>query len=260
MKDQYVGDVGDFGKYGLLRALTGTLDETIQPQLSLGVNWYLTPDDLSYSYGSSRDYLEKASSKECDPLLHAELKDLKIRGQRTVREIEARSLLGNGVAFYRERLRWGDVLSMDARLDFRKKWVATAIERLRARDLIFLDPDKGLEIKSKKRNHREGPMYVYLDEIGPWINAGSSVVVYAHFSRNEKGVTYLQQAKRRAMELSSLLPQHGSVWCLKYSPRGGRAFYILARPDLSSMLASRVQNFLNGPWSCTFEQLAHKSV
>jgi hypothetical protein len=70
MKDQYVGDVGDFGKYGLLRALTGALDQTVQPQLSLGVNWYLTPDDPSSSAGSAREYLEKANFKECDPLLH----------------------------------------------------------------------------------------------------------------------------------------------------------------------------------------------
>ena len=36
MQDRYVGDVGDFVKYGLLRAIRGTK--------RLGVAWYLHPD------------------------------------------------------------------------------------------------------------------------------------------------------------------------------------------------------------------------
>lgn len=40
MKHQYFGDIGDYGKYGLLRylAIHG---------LSIAVNWYLTPNDES---------------------------------------------------------------------------------------------------------------------------------------------------------------------------------------------------------------------
>lgn len=40
MKNQYFGDINDFRKYGILRALAG-------PPLSLVVSWMLTPDDGS---------------------------------------------------------------------------------------------------------------------------------------------------------------------------------------------------------------------
>lgn len=40
MKNQYLTDLGDYGKYGLLRFLTGK-------GVRIGVNWYLTPDDGS---------------------------------------------------------------------------------------------------------------------------------------------------------------------------------------------------------------------
>ena len=40
MKNQYFGDIGDYGKYGLLRFLG-------ERGLSIAVNWYLTPDDVS---------------------------------------------------------------------------------------------------------------------------------------------------------------------------------------------------------------------
>ena len=45
MQDQYVGDIGDFGKYGLLRHLTGMRgDAAPEDALRLGVVWYLFPD------------------------------------------------------------------------------------------------------------------------------------------------------------------------------------------------------------------------
>jgi hypothetical protein len=37
MQNRYAGDISDFGKLGLLRQLSKT-------GLSVGVNWYLTPD------------------------------------------------------------------------------------------------------------------------------------------------------------------------------------------------------------------------
>ena len=37
MQDRYAGDIGDYGKLGLLRSLSRT-------GLRIGVNWYLTPD------------------------------------------------------------------------------------------------------------------------------------------------------------------------------------------------------------------------
>ena len=40
MQDRYAGDVGDFMKFGLLRAVSGG----VLP-LRLGVNWYLTGDE-----------------------------------------------------------------------------------------------------------------------------------------------------------------------------------------------------------------------
>jgi hypothetical protein len=35
MQDRYAGDIGDFGKFGLLKALE-------QTGLSVGINWYWT--------------------------------------------------------------------------------------------------------------------------------------------------------------------------------------------------------------------------
>ena len=43
MQDRFVGDIGDFGKYGLLRTLAG-IEPKAEPGYRLGVVWYLRPE------------------------------------------------------------------------------------------------------------------------------------------------------------------------------------------------------------------------
>ena len=53
MKNQYVGDIGDYGKYGLLRFLA-------ERGIQIGVNWYLTKDEKNkLGDGKFTDYLEQ---------------------------------------------------------------------------------------------------------------------------------------------------------------------------------------------------------
>lgn len=49
MQNRFVGDIGDFGKYGMLRCLIST-------GYRLGFNWYLTPDGTDNA-GGFIDYL-----------------------------------------------------------------------------------------------------------------------------------------------------------------------------------------------------------
>lgn len=53
MKNQYVGDIGDYGKYSLLRAFA-------EEGVKVGVNWYLTDNDGSND-GKFVDYLKMGS-------------------------------------------------------------------------------------------------------------------------------------------------------------------------------------------------------
>ena len=61
MKNQYVGDIGDYGKYGLLRFLA-------ERGIHIGVNWYLTENDNTAD-GRFTNYLKDELSLDrlCDP-------------------------------------------------------------------------------------------------------------------------------------------------------------------------------------------------
>ena len=68
MKNQYFGDVGDYGKYAMLRYLAND-------GIKIAVNWYLTPDDGSND-GKFTTYLEKGDISSYDKSLFELLKEM----------------------------------------------------------------------------------------------------------------------------------------------------------------------------------------
>ncbi|MBD3413291.1 MAG: hypothetical protein GF421_02535 [Candidatus Aminicenantes bacterium] len=84
MQDRYTGDIGDFGKYGLLRYILDREDMT------LGVNWYLVPneahnDDGKYNRYTVREFifvLHENHSKVKNTLINSFLKSEWGKGEK----------------------------------------------------------------------------------------------------------------------------------------------------------------------------------
>ncbi len=89
MQNAYVADVGDFGKYGLLRTLTNGM-----PHLALGVVWYFVAERKTEGNDGKHDaYLSDLAGKHywyesCDPLLYAAMKRIRQSASRSVVMIE----------------------------------------------------------------------------------------------------------------------------------------------------------------------------
>ncbi|MGT2465837.1 hypothetical protein ACVOMV_12900 [Mesorhizobium atlanticum] len=74
MQNRYAGDIGDFIKLGLLRALSGGK--------RLGVNWYLYPDEYHNGDGGYTSYLlDPARWRVSDPELFDNLKGMVSAGR-----------------------------------------------------------------------------------------------------------------------------------------------------------------------------------
>ena len=142
MKDQYVGDIGDYPKLGLLRVIE-------KAGFSIGVNWYLTAPDGGKD-GRKAGYLNKACDTP-DTVLFNALQG--IRKERSIEAIEKSNLLTNTKYFNEE-------------LDsvYRKSWHEKAILHLCGQDIIFLDPDNGFEVKSVNPHFLNGNKYITYDE------------------------------------------------------------------------------------------------
>ena len=94
-----MGDVGDFAKYGLLRALAGDGHDALR----LGVVWYLTPDEGHSGDGGHVRYLLPGNDHpyvDCDRGLYKGLRTLVMTGARSVGAIRTHGLLPQGTVFY----------------------------------------------------------------------------------------------------------------------------------------------------------------
>jgi hypothetical protein len=188
MKNQYFGDVNDFRKYGLLRQLCRP------DKLTLGVCWMLTETDGRRD-GEFRTYLGRPEKyRECDGELFDWLKEeVSVDGDRCVARIENTALLPNAI-FY-SRLLTDDGIA-------RRTYFAECAATFLGQDLVFFDPDNGIEVGIEK-GRRGSKKYVYWDELRQAFSAGSSVLIYQHFRREQRDAFIARMAQALQRELGA---------------------------------------------------------
>lgn len=184
MKNQYFGDINDFRKYGLLRTLT---QET---GLRCLVAWMLTPDD-GRSDGSFTNYLDAPETwRGYDPELFDTLRRfLRGNGSRDLTLLESSGLLPNTSFF-------ADVVP-DQRSK-RERWFEQLLTACSDSDLVFFDPDNGIEVKSVPFGRAKSSKYVYWSELREAFSRGVSLIVYQHFPRTRREKFIADQAGRFA--------------------------------------------------------------
>lgn len=169
MKDQYVGDVNDYLKYALLRAVVAS-DELV-------VAWMLTASDGRMD-GQRLGYLNQpAVFRHLDPTLFDQLGSLVRSNRRTVAAVEASGVLENATYL-------SDVLEDD--LGSRESYFESLRSLAQGRRMVFFDPDNGLEVLSVARGRRSSSKYLYWLEAATMFREGHSLVIYQHFPRRPR--------------------------------------------------------------------------
>jgi len=172
MKDQYFGDVNDYRKYGLLRLLQSNSESRLL------VSWMLTPDDGGYD-GGLRAYLgDPEKWQRYDHQLFARLSSLLRSSLPSVSRIERVRIL--------PRASYYSKLVPDGRRE-RVTWFSELLAKAQDADLIFLDPDNGIEVKSMPIGRRNSSKYVAWSEIRDLWHLDCSILVYQHFPRKPHG-------------------------------------------------------------------------
>lgn len=183
MQDAYIDDIGDFAKYGLLRALRG--------ERRLGVAWYLhpSPDQTTGQYagdGRHTKYLsERNRWRDLDPQLFKTLAGLVNGGHRNVRRIEDSGILGEA-DFASEPLDLRRV-PIAGRAAWRDRWFEDVKRRLADCNLVFADPDNGLYPDEKfKRTQQVSAKRISVTEVAQLAD-GRPAVIYHHNTRFRGG-------------------------------------------------------------------------
>ena len=297
MQNRYVGDLGDFGKYGLLRWLclprrTGP-DQSLSPSfgwnsilghntintsdegstipfwpseeansnqsLTIGVVWYLVPDENHNSDGKHIHYLDLSAYnqeryRDCDPILYDALREIVRSNRRNVSSIRDCQVLPLGTRFYDAVLTFNrpdgqGPLTREDRVAQRSSWLYDAAELTDGCDLVFVDPDNGLEAKVDPYQRR-GPKYVFFDELLPYLRRNQSLVIYHHIGRRGSAS---DQIRERLSQINTNLGR--TAFALLYHRGSARAFFVVPAPQHFTNLLSKAKMLMLSSWSRHFELL-----
>ena len=236
MKNQYFGDINDYRKYGLLRLLSGS------GQIRTAVCWMLTPGD-GRTDGRFIKYLEQPEKwRRFDPPLYDHLREL-VMGQklRDVRGAETAAILPS--------CRFAPGLLRDD-AEARAEYFETFTDVAKDCDLIFFDPDNGIEVKSKPYGRKDSSKYVYWRELIASFSAEHSLLIYQHFPR----VARVPFISSKARELAVKTGAHEV-----YSFRTPRVLFLLAPQERDwQFLRQRIQK-VEDVWGSQIEVASHRA-
>ena len=234
MQNQYVGDIGDFAKYGLLRALG--------EGQRLGVAWYLFPDEPRKTDGKYIDYLKHPDKwRYLDQDLFDCLQSIVQRGPREVHQIEISGLLGNAVFSNVPLIFEGDP---NERATQRASWFQDVLTDLDDCTVVFADPDNGLcEDRIYAAADRDAWKRMPISEAHV-LAAGRTGVLYHHNTRRKGG---------HLKEIQYWLTQLGVDTIALYWRRYSNRTFFIIHP--TSEIKRRVREFAT-KWSPHFELYA----
>lgn len=181
MQDRYVGDVGDFGKYAFLRRLSSGREAAKK----LGIIWCLFPNEAHNNDGRHVSYLTSKHFSGLDDPLLAKLRHLVSEGHRSVSDVRLARIFSSGTIFCDALATISKKASKLERLTYRKKWLQKCLSLTEKCDLVFFDPDNGLEAKSIPKGHPKSGKYIYWDELIPFWRRGQAMVIYHHLNRKK---------------------------------------------------------------------------
>lgn len=244
VRNEWVGDIGDFSRSGLLRTLFGTPDNPVG-DLKLGVVWCLNNADKSGTYIKTPEeyrYLDKT--------LYNSLGEL-CGDRRTIAEFQRSRILPTDIYFKKPI----SGLSKRERAD----WLNTALEKTNAANVIFIDPDTGIApIGESKRDCRRRPTtnrnaeHIYMDELNSFWKAKKSLIVYQDLTQGiPKGETAKAKIQSVAMRLRDGLDPlpTGNPRVFRWHRGRGRAYIILARTDEHRTEINRaLEGFRHSTW------------
>lgn len=137
----------------------------------------LTPDGASNDGQKTRYLHQPAVWRAHDPQLFDFLAERVKNSARGVSQLEASGLLSNTRYF-------SDMLN--DRATSRATYMASALRSLSPTDLLFFDPDNGLEVKSVAYGTRGSSRYLYWKEVEQAWKTGASLLVFQHFTREPR--------------------------------------------------------------------------
>lgn len=250
MQNRYTADLGDFGKYGLLRSLCFP-ENPDERRFKLGVIWYLVEDESHNEDGKHIRYLDPTHKniiqyRDCDPKLYDALAVVQANF-RSVAAIQDSDILASDTKYYDNILDFTSLPTGTTEAILRRKqrridWINIGSSNVQDCDVIFFDPDNGLEVKSVPAHQNKGVKYLFFNELDSFSARDQSLIIYHHMCRNG---TATEQVQQRFTQLKNHLPSTYEIFAMLYKRGTLRVFFIAANSQQAPILLKRAQLMLD---------------
>lgn len=252
MQDRYVGDVGDYGKYALLRAFDQA--DLVSRDRPLAVVWCMYPDEAHNSDGKHISYLNRSEMRNLDPALFDHLKILVRSGRRSVSEISRSELVtGSNFKFFDRVLKApivnGRRPSPSERVAYRESWLQQCLGQTKGCQIVFFDPDNGIATDKMSPKDPRAGKFVFLEELELFAKREQTLIVYHHADRTHTATLVGRMAQR----LTNCIPPTSEVLPLIYHRGSCRIFFVIAATAHRDTVRALIQKFLKSGWNAHFD-------
>jgi hypothetical protein len=227
VRHNFVNDIGDYAKYALLRAICASSAAPIR----LGVIWYLTDHAEHNGDGRKRAHLSQNGWEDLDPDLLAAMRSIEYARQEqdelNVALIESSGILPPHTVYFSEpipRVHGGT----QQRVAERAAWFGRARNAVADANLVFLDPDNGLQVQSAPLTSPLASKYATVAEIAALLGDGTDVILYQHGNR----APWPEQRARVCAQIASGTDRPLTIRSLRFGAFGVRAFFCVTSSPL----------------------------
>jgi hypothetical protein len=233
MRHNFVNDIGDYATYALLRALCAA-DETIR----LGVIWYLTEHAEANGDGRKRAHLSQDGWDQLDPGLLAAMRDIEAASEGpdtlNLSLIERSGILPATTTYFAEAM---PATSTPARQRpaGRAAWFERARRAVATCDLVLLDPDNGLAVRSVPPTSPLAGKYATAAEITSLLGTGAAVVLYQHGNRTP----WPKQRQQVCAQITAAADRPATIRSLRFGAFGIRAFFCVTTTPKTTEIVAR---------------------
>ncbi|MFK7790656.1 MAG: hypothetical protein AB8C95_14325 [Phycisphaeraceae bacterium] len=245
MQHRYVPDLGDFSKFAVIDALSGSgRDPT-------ALIWYLVdPEEVGDHHnndGKHTAYLEhdRQGLAQCHPDLYKKFQVIHAAGEKSVEVYERHEVLPN-INYFAEQVSYNG-RSLKHREVWRKAWLERAMQTAYDSSLVVLDPDNGLLPGRLSIRSQSAIKYAALDECKAFYGDGQrTLVVYQHAHRQGSAA---EQAENALTRLTSHLGiKRQDAFALRFH-RGTTRFYLVAcAKQKQCLLRDRAAAMIESEW------------
>ncbi len=233
MQDGYTGDVGDFGKYGLLNEICKKSNGGIR----LGINWFYVEGGEK---GKHIKYLRDEKYKVCFPELYDQLKSIVDNDRRSIKEIEKDLVLPKETVFYSKLLPSSSVN--------RENWFKESLTKLKKADIIFLDPDNGIQTDKVKKTQKRAIKYVFKDEIEEYYELGKSLIIYNHRDRRPQ-----PEYNRKILGIRHCIKACNDIRVLRFKRVSVRDYIFLIQKEHQDLIDETITYLTREPHNFLFK-------